>query len=244
MIKEGLNNIVAMTHADFVIANGENLAGGFGLTKALVTEIFSYGVDVITSGNHIWDKKEALGLVNNDSRVLRPANYPDTAPGSGAQVFTTRSGQKIGVINLQGRVFMDAIDCPFRKADEQLDSVRNQTNIIIVEIHAEATSEKEAMGYYLDGRVSAVLGSHTHVQTADEKILPRGSAYITDLGMTGPSHSVIGVKVDIILKRFTQKLPEKFEEAGGPGQLNAVLVEVDDKTGKAISIKRTFINYD
>ncbi|MBI5816734.1 MAG: TIGR00282 family metallophosphoesterase [Nitrospinae bacterium] len=238
ILKTSLGNLSAMTKADFVIANAENLAGGFGFTREILPEVFSAGVDAVTTGNHVWDKKEALDIVKMDSRVLRPANYPPTAPGRGSAVFTTKSGAKLGVLNLMGRVYMDALDCPFRRADEELEKLRKETNLIIVDMHAEATSEKMAMGYYLDGRVSAVLGTHTHVQTADEKLLPRGTAYISDVGMTGPSHSIIGVRVDIILKRFLQKLPEKFEEAHGPGQLNAVILEIDDTTGLAKGIKR------
>ncbi|MGK7346080.1 MAG: TIGR00282 family metallophosphoesterase [Candidatus Nitrospinota bacterium M3_3B_026] len=244
VLKSALNNVISMTRADIVIANGENLAGGFGFTRALLDEVFGLGVDVITTGNHVWDKKEALSLVETEPRLLRPANYPDTAPGRGAGVYETSAGAKIGVVNLMGRVFMDAVDCPFQRAERELEKIKDKTKVILVDMHAEATSEKEAMGYFLDGRVSAVVGSHTHVQTADEKILPRNTAYITDAGMTGPSHSIIGVRVDIILKRFTQKLPERFDEALGPGQFNAVLVEADDDTGFAKSIKRIQAAYD
>ena len=240
--KNYLPEIVSDLGADFVIANGENLAGGFGLTKDLVNELSSHGVDAITTGNHVWDKKEVLEFIGSDERILRPANYPDTAPGVGSRVFTSRSGVKIGVINLLGRVFMDAVDCPFQKADEELEKIKGQTNIVVVDMHCEATSEKEAIGFYLDGRVSAVLGTHTHVQTADEKILTRGTAYLSDLGMTGPTHSVIGVRPDIILKRFTQKLPQRFEEATGPGQFCAAVVEINKTTGRAISIERIYKN--
>lgn len=243
-LKRALNNIVDMTKADFVIANGENLAGGFGLTRQIIDEVFSMGVDIITTGNHVWDKKEALSIVQSEARVLRPANYPGIAPGRGAGVFETKSGKKIGVLNLLGRVFMDAVDCPFQRAEQELSRLQEETKVIIVDMHAEATSEKEAMGYFLDGRVSAVVGTHTHVQTADEKILTRNTAYISDAGMTGPSHSIIGVRVDIILKRFTQKLPERFDEAMGPGQFNAVILDVDDENGHARSIKRLQAAYE
>jgi len=244
VLKNSLNNVLAMTKADFVMANGENLAGGFGFTRDLLGEVFGAGVDVVTTGNHVWDKKEALQLVESDSRVLRPANYPDTAPGRGSGVYATKSGVKIGVINVMGRVFMDSIDCPFQRVERELEKISKETNVIVVDMHGEASSEKQAMGYFLDGRVSAVLGTHTHVQTADERVLPRSTAYITDLGMTGPSHSVIGVKVDIILKRFVRKLPERFDEAMGPGQLNAALVEVNDDTGRAKSISRIQAAYE
>ena len=237
-LKNSLPNMVAMMKADFVIANCENLAGGFGFTKDILGEVYAAGVEAVTTGNHVWDKKEALEIVKADQKILRPANYPAEAPGKGSAVFTAKNGAKVGVLNLMGRVFMDALDCPFHRADQELEKLRQETNIILVDMHAEASSEKMAMGYYLDGRVSAVIGTHTHIQTADEKILPRGTGYITDAGMTGPSHSIIGVRVDIILKRFLQKLPERFEEAHGAGQLNAVLVEIDDVTGTTRAIKR------
>lgn len=237
VVKENLPGLLAMTKADFVIANGENLAGGFGFTRETLDEMFAAGVDVITSGNHVWDKKEALDITVKDERVLRPANYPDSAPGVGFRVFE-KNGHKMAVINLMGRVFMDATDCPFKKADELVAKAREETNIVIVDMHAEATSEKQAMGYFLDGRVSAVFGTHTHVQTADERILPRGTAFISDVGMSGPIHSIIGVRTEIILKRFTQKLPERFQEAHGPGMLSAAIFEVDDVTGSGKSVKR------
>ncbi len=238
VLKDRLQEEISSSGADIVIANGENLAGGFGLTKDTLDDVFASGVDVVTTGNHVWDKKVALEIVDSDRRVLRPANYPGTSPGRGSGVFTSKSGKKIGVINLQGRVFMDALDCPFQKVETELEKIKPQTDFIIIDMHAEATSEKEAMGYYLDGRVSAVVGTHTHVQTADECLLPRDTAYITDVGMTGPSHSIIGVRVDIILKRFVQKLPQRFEEASGPGKFNAVVVDIDDETCMAKSIKR------
>ncbi len=243
-LKLGLNNIIASTKADFVVANGENLAGGFGVTADTIGEIFKLGVDVITSGNHIWDKKESLHLLETEKRLLRPANYPAQSPGRGSGVYTAKTGQSVGVLNLQGRVFMEALDCPFRRADEELEVLAQQAKIIIVDIHAEATSEKIAMGYFLDGRVSAVFGTHTHVQTTDANILPRKTAYITDLGMTGPIHSIIGVKPEIIMKRFLQKIPERFSEATGPGQFNGVLVEIDDNSGKAKSISTIRITYE
>lgn len=237
MVKNSLPGLIDMTKADFVVANAENLAGGFGLTKPTLDEMFEAGVDAVTTGNHVWDKKEALQLAEKEPRLLRPLNYPVTTPGKGLGYYE-KNGKKIALINLMGRVFMDAVDCPFQKIEEVIKSVREETNIILVDMHAEATSEKEAIGFFLDGRVSAVWGTHTHVQTADEKVLPRGTAYISDLGMTGPSHSIIGVRPEIILKRFTQKLPERFEEAHGPGQLNAAIIDLDDVTGFAKSIKR------
>lgn len=242
-LKLGLNGIVSATKPDLVMANVENLAGGFGVTRPILEEVFSAGVDVATSGNHIWDKKDSLGLLETEPRLLRPANYPDETPGRGGGAFTTRSGLRVGVINLQGRVFMEAIDCPFKRAEKELEWLGKETNILIVDMHAEATSEKIAMGYFLDGRVSAILGTHTHVQTADAKILPRGAAYITDLGMTGPSHSIIGVKPEVIMKRFLMKIPERFTEAMGPAQLNGVIIDINEKTGLAKSIKAISAEY-
>ena len=243
-LKQGLANILTLTKADFVVANGENLAGGFGITRDAVEEVFAMGVDVMTSGNHIWDKKEALQLLETHRNILRPANYPARAPGKGSGVFKSKSGKMVGVINLQGRVFMDAINCPFDQAEIELARVGAETKVILVDIHAEATSEKIAMGHLLDGRVSAIMGTHTHVQTADAKIMPRGSAYISDLGMTGPSHSIIGVRPDIIMKRFLMKLPERFSEAMGPGQFNGVVLDVDEGSGLAKSIEPLQVNYE
>ncbi len=244
VLKTGLNNIINFTKPDFIIANGENLAGGFGVTKDALEELFSVGVDVVTSGNHIWDKKESLSLLETEKRLLRPANYPESAPGRGADVFKTKSGDTVGVLNIQGRVFMDAIDCPFHGADKALEVMRAETKVIVVDMHAEATSEKIAMGFHLDGRVSAVVGTHTHVQTNDAKILPRQTAFMTDLGMTGPSHSVIGIKPEIILKRFLQKLPERYNEAMGPGQFCGAIIEIDNNSGKAKSISPVSSNYE
>ncbi|MBF0170670.1 MAG: TIGR00282 family metallophosphoesterase [Nitrospinae bacterium] len=237
IVKTRLANMIAMTKASFVVANGENLAGGFGITKESLDEMFAAGVDVVTAGNHTWDKKDALKLVESEPRLLRPANIPALAPGRGAGVFE-KEGVKFGVLNLMGRVFMDAIDCPFQRAEAELVKLREETNIILVDMHAEASSEKKAMGYFLDGRVSVVYGTHTHVPTADERILPRGTGFQSDVGMTGPIHSVIGVKTEIILKRFTQKLPERFEEAHGPAELNALLVELNPVTGFVKTINR------
>ncbi len=237
VLKNSLPGLIEMTKADFTIANCENLAGGFGFTRETLDEVFSAGVDMATTGNHVWDKKEALNIVETEKRVLRPANYPETAPGKGSGVYE-KNGVRVGVLNLMGRVFMDAVDCPFRRADEELEKMDGITDVALVDMHAEATSEKQALAYYLDGRVSAIVGTHTHVQTADERILPRGTAFISDLGMTGPSHSIIGIRPEIILKRFTRKLPQRFEEAHGPGQLNAAIIEINEQTGNAKSIKR------
>ncbi|MFH1189688.1 MAG: TIGR00282 family metallophosphoesterase [Candidatus Omnitrophota bacterium] len=223
---------------DFVIANGENVAAGSGVTPALAGDLFGYGVDVITSGDHIWKRKEMVVELDADKRLLRPANYPAGAPGFGYGVFEVRPGKSIGVVNLVGRVFMAAVECPFRAAKEIVDKIGNRTKIIIVDIHAEATSEKIALGYYLDGQVSAVLGTHTHVQTSDEKILSGGTAFISDAGMTGPFDGVIGRKKEQIIRRFLTQLPTKFEMAEGDVQLHGVILDIDDNTGRALSIKR------
>ncbi|MBI4378700.1 MAG: TIGR00282 family metallophosphoesterase [Nitrospinae bacterium] len=243
-----LFKIIDQMKIDFSIANCENAAGGFGVTRETADEIFRCGIDVLTSGNHIWDKKETLQFINDDKRILRPANYPEGAPGSGCGIFETNKGMKIAVLNLSGRVFMDSLDCPFKVADREIAKLKSipsassgkqdDIRIIIVDMHAEATSEKIAMGWYLDGKVSAVIGTHTHVQTADEKILPRSTAYLTDAGMTGPSNSVIGIKKELALQKFITKIPKKFEMAGGEGQFNGVIVDIDEDSGMAKGIKR------
>jgi metallophosphoesterase (TIGR00282 family) len=231
-------------NVDFCIANGENLAGGYGLTENSTHKLFSYGVDVITSGNHIWDRQEAEMLLTGTPRVLRPANYPPGLSGSGDIIIETENGLKIAVLNLQGRIFMPPIDCPFRAADRILEQLHKETSIIIVDFHAEATSEKVALGFYLDGRVSAVLGTHTHVMTADEKILRGGTAYITDVGMTGPHESIIGVRIDQSLKRIIRQVPTRFSPATEKLMFSAVMLEVDDSSGKALSIERIFEKKD
>jgi hypothetical protein len=196
------------------------------------------GIHVLTSGNHIFDKREIIKHLDIDSRILRPANYPTETPGAGSYLFQTNGGTTIGVLNLLGRVFIDSIDCPFKRADEEIERLREKTNVIFVDMHAEVTSEKVAMGRYLDGRVSAVVGSHTHIQTADEGILPNGTAYLTDAGMTGPIDSVIGVKTEMAISRFRTRLPKRFETATGEAQFNGAIVAVDQESGKAESIRR------
>ena len=223
---------------DFVVANAENASGGSGITAKVAAELFASGVDVLTSGDHIWKKREIFELINQEERILRPINFPSGAPGRGAAVFKSKNGFKVGVINVNGRVFMEAIDCPFKTALKAVEELAKETKVIIVDIHAEATSEKIALGWYLDGKVSAVLGTHTHIQTADEKILPKGSAYITDVGMSGPYDSVIGRRVEDVLTRFLSSIPVKFEVAEENVQLHGVLVEIDEATGKARSILR------
>ena len=236
-----LRGIVAAENIHLTIANGENSAGGFGITPQLADELFGYGVDVLTSGNHIWDKREIYEYLPRQPRLLRPANYVDSLPGSGVTVVDARNGARCAVINLQGRAHMAAIDCPFRKADALLAALDAAVKVRFVDFHAELTSEKTAMGWHLDGRVSAVIGTHTHIPTADTRILPGGTAYQTDAGMTGPYHSVIGVEKQIILERFLTQLPVRMEAARHGGELHGVIVEVDETSGKASAIRRVEI---
>jgi 2',3'-cyclic-nucleotide 2'-phosphodiesterase len=230
--------IVERESIDFVIANGENAAAGFGITGDIAETIFGYGVDAMTTGNHVWDKKEVLEYLPRQPKLLRPANFPAGVPGRGSLIALTRSGEPIGVLNLMGRIFMPPLDDPFAAALREIEALRAKARIVIVDFHAEATSEKLAMGWHLDGRVTAVFGTHTHVQTADERILPKGTAYLTDVGMTGPHDSIIGVTTELALSRFLTGLPAKFESATGPGRLNAVIVSADLKTGRATAIER------
>lgn len=243
-LRDGLAELTSKLRIDFVIANGENAAGGFGITKSVGEEIFSLGVDVITSGNHIWDKKEAVVYIPKESRLIRPANYPPGVPGFGSVVMNAQSGRKIAVLNLSGRVFMSPLDCPFQTAKREIPLLKKETNCIIVDFHAEATSEKIALGLFLDGEVSAVIGSHTHVQTADDRILPGGTAYITDVGMTGPVDSIIGVKKEQILQKFLTQIPTRFETAKGPTVLSAVVIDINADNGRASSIQRLQINFE
>jgi metallophosphoesterase (TIGR00282 family) len=240
IVKELLPNLKRQHNIDLVIANGENSAGGMGITYSSAQELYTYGVDVITLGNHTWSKKDIFNFIDEDNKIIRPANYPSELPGAGSTVVHLTHAS-VGIINVMGRVYMDPIDSPFTSVQKEIDKIKEKSDIIIVDFHAEATSEKIAMGWFLDGKVTAVFGSHTHVQTADERILPKGTAYITDIGMTGPMDSVIGVDKDIILKRFTKLLPEKFEVANGPVQFNAVIFDIDDKTKKAVGIERILI---
>ncbi len=243
-IRELLPLIVEDYRIEFVIANCENAAAGFGVTRDVVEELYQSRIDVLTSGNHIWDKKEVLEFVEDYETLLRPANYPEGTPGFGSVVMPCASGIHVGVINLAGRVFMRPLDCPFRSAEKEIERLRKKTRIIIVDMHAEATSEKQALGWFLDGRVSAVLGTHTHVQTADEKILPNGTAYITDLGMTGPFDSIIGTRKDAVLERFLIQMPNKFDVAKGDIRLQGVVLEVDTASGKALSIERLSVKLE
>jgi hypothetical protein len=237
-VRQRLAELVESEGITFVIANGENAAGGMGITAGVAQELLGLGVDVLTTGNHIWRHKEALTFLAQQPRVLRPANYPPRAPGFGSGVFAARDSELVGVINLVGRTFMEPVDCPFRAADREIEALRGTTRTIVVDVHAEATSEKVAMGWYLDGRVSAVIGTHTHVQTADERVLPKGSACIADVGMTGPRDSILGVQAGAVIARFLSGLPHRFELAPGPVLLNAVLVDTDPERGGARSIRR------
>ena len=234
-LKTWLQPWVEARAIDLVVGNGENAAGGMGLTTRVFDDLLAMGIDVITSGNHIWSKKEIYPILDSSDRLLRPANYPENVPGKGWTSHTTHD-QKVLIINLEGRVFMKSLECPFKTVDKILEEFDGK--IVLVDFHAEATSEKIALGWYLDGRVSAMVGTHTHVQTADETILPRGTAYISDLGMTGPMDSVIGMKKDVVLHRFLTQMPSKFEVAKGRTVISGALVEIDPETGRAISIER------
>jgi metallophosphoesterase (TIGR00282 family) len=238
LVRRGLRPLVERHEVDLVVANVENAAGGFGITREMGDAIAGYGVDVMTTGNHVWDKKEAMDYVAAEPRLLRPANYPAGAPGRGSFLARTADGRSVGVLNLMGRVFMAALDDPFAAALREIKAFEGRTRVILVDFHAEATSEKQAMGWHLDGRVSAVIGTHTHVQTADERILPKGTAYLTDAGMTGPHDSIIGTEPALALARFTTGLPTRFEPANGNPRLHGVVLTVDEATGRATSITR------
>jgi metallophosphoesterase (TIGR00282 family) len=238
LVRRGLRPLVTLHEADLVVANVENAAGGFGITREIGDEILACGVDVMTSGNHVWDKKEALPYIGAEPRLLRPANYPAGAPGRGAFVARTADGRLAGIVNVMGRVFMQPLDDPFAAVKREIDSMAPQVRVVIVDFHAEATSEKIAMGWFLDGKATAVIGTHTHVQTADERVLPGGTAYITDAGMTGPHDSIIGTEIQPALGRFLTGLPSRFEPATGNPRLNAVLVTADDASGRAVGVER------
>ena len=243
LLRRGLNAIVTHHRIDLVIANTENAAAGFGLTPDIAEDLFEYGINVMTGGNHTWDKKEIVPYFAEQPRLLRPANYPAGTPGTGAYVARAANGVQVGVVNVMGRVFMTAIDDPFRVVVEQIEKVRaDGARVVFVDFHAEATSEKVAMGWHLDGRVAAVVGTHTHVATADERVLPQGTAYITDVGMTGPHDSVIGVERQAVIQRFLTGLPQRFETANENPRLNAVVVEANELTGRAVSIERVSVS--
>jgi metallophosphoesterase (TIGR00282 family) len=237
-LKKFLPLLQSEYNPDVVIANGENAANGFGITAKIAREIFDLGVEVLTTGNHIWDKKDILEYIQNENRLIRPANYPENTPGRGSTVVMTGSEHKVAVLNLSGRIFMDPLDCPFKAADKDIELLREETNLIFIDFHAEATAEKIAAGWCFDGKVTALLGSHTHVQTADERILPNGTAYISDAGMTGSFDSVIGMDKDISIERFRTQMPVSYKVAKGNLVLNGVFVEACADSGKAIKIER------
>jgi 2',3'-cyclic-nucleotide 2'-phosphodiesterase len=238
LLRKGLRPLVEHFGIDLVVANAENSAAGFGITKDVGDTLLELGVDVMTSGNHIWDKKEAIPYIATEPRLLRPANYPAGVPGRGSYIAQTGDGRPVGVINVMGRVFMQSLDDPFAVVLREIEAIRHRTKVILVDFHAEATSEKIAMGWHLDGKATLVVGTHTHVQTADERILPNGTAYLTDAGMTGPHDSIIGMEREPALARFLNAMPAKFEPATGNPRLNGIVVEADDKTGKATAVTR------
>lgn len=237
-VRQHLRGLLEERRPDLVIANGENAAGGFGITSDIADELLFMGIHLLTSGNHVWDKKEIEPYLSKPNKLIRPANYVEGAPGFGSAIIETDRAGKAAVLNLEGRVFMSSLDDPFRVALRELEKLKKETPVVIIDFHAEATSEKAALGWYLDGKVSAVLGTHTHVQTADERVLPNGTAFITDVGMTGPSDSVIGVRKEDAISRFLTQRPHKFEIPKGPTMLNAVVMDIDAALGKAKSIER------
>ncbi len=238
VVADHVEDIVRREKVSLVIANAENAAGGFGITPGIADDLFDLGIAVLTSGNHIWDKREIYDYLDRHPRLLRPANYPADCPGKGVYVDRTKTGVAYAVVNLQGRTYLPAIECPFRTADRLLAEIGADVKVRFVDFHAEVTSEKMAMGWYLDGRVSAVIGTHTHVPTADTRLLPGGTAYQTDVGMTGPYDSVIGVDKDLVLKRFLTYMPNRMEVARGRVEFHAVIVDVEDATGRATAVRR------
>ena len=244
IVKDRLADIVAQRRVDLTIANGENAASGFGITPRLAEELFAAGAEVLSGGNHIWDRKEILDYIPHQPRLLRPANFPQGAPGSGLFVGAARNGVGYAVLNLQGRTFMAPIDCPFRAAERELARIPADVKVIVVDMHAETTSEKQAMGWFLDGRVSAVIGTHTHVATADAHVLPKGTAFLTDVGMTGPHDSVIGMDKEGIVRKFLDGLPARFEVGEGDVQMHAALIDVDESSGHARSIEHLVFRAD
>lgn len=238
IVARRLDTITDEYRINLVIANGENAAGGFGITPKIAEDLLCLGINVLTSGNHIWDKKEILPYIEKEKRLLRPANYPEGVPGFGDMTVYTNSGDRVVVLNLVGRVFMGNYDCPFRYFKREIARLKAQSKTIIIDFHAEATSEKIAFGWFADGEVSAVIGTHTHVQTADEQVLPKGTAYITDAGMTGSLNSVIGMEKDAVIDKFLTLMPKRFEVAKGHHVLSGVVIDIDETTGKSVSIER------
>lgn len=243
MIEDYLPRLKATYRPSITIVNGENAAGGRGITEDIYKFLMGSGADVVTLGNHAWDNKGIFEFIESANKMVRPANFPEGTPGKGL-VYVNFNGTEVAVINLQGRVFLPAIDCPFRKADELIEEARKRTPIIFVDFHGEASSEKMALAWYLDGRVTAVVGTHTHVPTADARILPEGTAYMTDVGMTGPYNGIIGVKRETVIQRFLDAMPARFESESGPGQLSAVIIDLHPETGRATKIQTRLINDD
>jgi metallophosphoesterase (TIGR00282 family) len=241
MLKKHLPGLIETRHVEFILANAENASHGVGVTPDIARELFGMGIDVLTSGNHIWDKKEIIEFIKQEDRLLRPANYPPSAPGKGHIIIGGKNGSRVGVINLQGRVFMGPSDDPFRIGLEIVERMSKETPLILVDMHGEASSEKQAMGWLLDGKVTAVCGTHTHVPTADHRVLPGGTAYVTDIGMTGPYDSIIGMDKDSILRKFQHQMPTRFEPATGNPILETILIHANPQTGKADSIERITI---
>lgn len=235
-LAQHLDALIQECNADFVLANGENASGGLGITPQVAEELLSLPIDMLTSGNHIWKHKEIKGYLNSQEKLLRPANYPEGSPGRGSGLYQAQNGMTVGVLNLEGLLFMSSLPCPFKTADRELEALRKETPLCIVDFHAEATSEKRALGHYLDGRVTAVLGTHTHIPTADAEVLPGGTGYITDLGMCGPTDSVIGVRKEHAIARFTDKLPTGFQVAKERVQIQGVVIVADTQTGKCLEI--------
>jgi metallophosphoesterase (TIGR00282 family) len=236
-VQKTLTSLRQKYDIDFVVANGENAAGGFGINMEVARELFNAGVDVITMGNHTWKNREVTQVFQHETRVLRPANYPEGTPGEGYGIYTASNGERVAVLNLLGLTYLEPMDCPFRMADRLAQELRRETPYVILDFHAEATSEKKALGYFLDGKISAVLGTHTHVTTADEAVLPNGTAYITDVGMCGPIHSVLGVESELAIRKFVTKMPVRFEVAGGSKAVHGVVINLA-QDGLARSIER------
>lgn len=241
IIREQLPKVIKKHEIDYVIANGENAAGGSGITNKIAQELFISGIDFLTMGNHVWDNKDIFNFINEETRIIRPANYPPGTPGKGYQIVLVKNYIHLAVINLSGRTFLPPLDCPFKTVENILEEVKKTCKIVVVDFHAEATSEKLALGWFLDGKVSLVAGTHTHVQTADERILPNGTGYITDIGMTGPADSVLGVDKDKVIQKFITQLPVKFEVAKGTVQFNAIVADIDENTGRTLALERIFI---
>jgi metallophosphoesterase (TIGR00282 family) len=238
LIRHGISRLIDHLGSDLVIANVENAAAGYGVTREIGEALLGYGIDVMTTGNHVWDRREAIDYIGTEPRLLRPANYPAGTPGNGRYLARTALGRPVGVVNVMGRVFMANLDDPFVTVTREIEALRQRTRVIVVDVHAEATSEKLAMGWFLDGQVTAVFGTHTHVQTADEQILPGGTAYLTDVGMTGPHDSIIGMEKAAVIERFRTGMPVRLEAATGNPRLNGVVITADERTGRALTIER------